>query len=581
MRDGRRRLTVLAVFLLRLSLAWSLEVRWLEALIRRALNKFVKRQQEREPDPKPTIVEDFLSHQEAETLLERYKPLLRESLHKDGAASTSTAKRSLYRTSRSVRLPPLGDALVFEIERRASALAGFNHSQVEDFQLACYEVDELYGLHRDDDAKGSANRSSTVLIYLQESSAGGSTLFTNRAIEEERDMDTKKELRTEAAAIKLFRHYCKHPKRRFTVVPPRQGRAVMWYNWYGDEKNGSSHHPRFASRSTHGACPVISGTKCVIQQWISRSKSHPLRDDRVVAIFPAGADYSFGTTTDATTSYSNPSETCWKDASARMGRTIPALCLDDNRSKVLAVPVGPYTGVGSLHLSTGLVAQVTSNDLLSTSGFTISFWARNIQNGTTLLSIGNFLKIHMLRAQDNNSKHVLELNGGRKNDVSSSSMERSRLEIPPDAMSDWLWISLAVSSSPEAVADLIIYSIQGGELLGKASLVDIEFASSCSADDDDDKHNNEGYDGPTTIFNAVELRFLSPTPLAVKSKGNKLDRHEGRAAAFVTTRTGDKVDDEEEDKAHDVSFIIVHNTALEEAERGILRRQAKRYDINT
>ena len=46
-------------------------------------------------------------------------------------------------------------------------------------------------------------------------------------------------------------------------------------------------------------------------------------------------------------------------------------------------------------------------------------------------------------------------------------------------------------------------------------------------------------------------------------------------------RTGDKVKEEEEDKAHDVSFIIVHNTALEEAERGMLRRQAKRYDINT
>ena len=319
-------------------------------------------------------------------------------------------------------------------------------------------------------------------------------------------MDTKKELRTEAAAIKLFRHYCKHPKRRFTVVPPRQGRAVMWYNWYGtggdDENNGSSRQ-RFASRSTHGACPVISGTKCVIQQWISRSKSHPLRDERVVAIFPAGADYSFGTTTD-TTSYSYPSETCWKDASARVGRTIPALCLDDNRSKVLAVPEGPYTGVGSLHLSTGLVAQVAHDDLQSSSGFTISFWARNIQNGTTLLSIGDLLNIHMLRAEDNNSKHVLELIGGRKNGVSSSSMRRSRLEIPSDAMSDWLWISLAVSSSSEAVADLIIYSIQGGELLGRASLVDIEFASSCSADTTT----------TNTTTKATMVPRLFPTPLS-------------------------------------------------------------------
>ena len=70
-----------------------------------------------------------------------------------------------------MRLPPIGDPLIVDIEKRAADVTGFHHEHSEDFQLACYNDDELYGLHRDDaDDQGgrvrSANRAATVLIYL-------------------------------------------------------------------------------------------------------------------------------------------------------------------------------------------------------------------------------------------------------------------------------------------------------------------------------------------------------------------------------------------------------------------------------
>ena len=235
------------------------------------------------PEPEPRIIEDFLTAEEAALLLQRYEPLLRASWHMGSTGETSS---SHYRTSQSVRLPQLGDPLVFDIERRAAAAAfadpslGHHHPHaihpyennnnnnnhthlpvevfVEDFQLACYGVDDLYGLHRDDnnDAVHRADRIATVLIYLEAPVAGGTTLFTRRPMEDEGTA-----LRTEAAALELFRQYCAHPPRTFVVVEPVVGRAVTWPNWYGTNAS------QFCHASTHGACPVRDGgQKCVIQQ---------------------------------------------------------------------------------------------------------------------------------------------------------------------------------------------------------------------------------------------------------------------------------------------------------------------------
>jgi len=424
------------------------------------------------------VVDDFLSAEEARRLLERYRPLLRTSRHA-ATSSTSTSstqqqqqqqqhqqqQQSRYRTSRSARLPPLGDPSVFELERRAAQLAGsYPHRRVEDFQLACYSRGELYGLHRDDsnndsddsDDRRSANRVATVLIYLrdpavgEEAGAGGSgkgggaTLFTNRALEDERELGSSPrsnyKLRTERAALELFADYCRRPRRHHSVVQPQVGRAATWKNWYevvqdrdGTTSTTTSNSTNttgatktntklvFADESTHGACPVLPGAsaeKCVVQQWITKTDRHvqPLRDTaKLMAIFPLGADVSFR---QKLRSDSNDESSCAKDFSTNQGRYVSELCWnkeggdsgdsdndnadnDNSDGQTTAIEYledvmrGPVDGVGGIRiLGTGggifgriLLLPPPESVQNNDEGLTVSFFAKNVRHGTELVAL--------------------------------------------------------------------------------------------------------------------------------------------------------------------------------------------------
>ncbi len=288
----------------------------------------------RHKPPKPQVVDDFLSPEEAEYLLGRYEFLMKES-RSLGYVKNKAAGTSKYRTSRSVRLPPLGDPITFNIERRAADLAGFNHSYVEDIQMACYEEDELHGLHRDDaDAAVNADRAATVLVYLEvPEGGGGETLFTMRELEDERDLRTGKPLNTEEGALALFRSYCDKPKKHHVVVEPVVGRAVSWRNWLGDD------YETFAKSSTHGACPIKKGKKCVIQQWIGRKNKLPLRDKRVAAIFPFGADINYQK---QEIGKGDANISCLCDVSAREGSVIAGMCAVNGASDMVQIEDGPW-----------------------------------------------------------------------------------------------------------------------------------------------------------------------------------------------------------------------------------------------
>ena len=127
----------------------------------------------------------------------------------------------------------------------------------------------------------------------------------------------------------------------------------------------------FAKDSTHGACPVGEGEKCVIQQWISRSKKLPLRDERLAAIFPCGADNSYRKILDADQRHGNDNKDsddkyCMKDLSAKQGAYASQLCLiqestqhqqsgnELDRTVVNNDKQGPYVGVGALRVAKGL-----------------------------------------------------------------------------------------------------------------------------------------------------------------------------------------------------------------------------------
>lgn len=541
----------------------------------------------------PMVIDEFLSPQEAETLLAKYEPLLRESLHDKGQGNVQ--RQSQYRTSKSLRLPPMGDALVFEIEQRAAQFAGFDHSRVEDLQLACYGPDELYGLHRDDNDQNSAHRAATVLIYLRAPAAGGSTLFTNRPLEDERELhNTKQRLRTEAAALELFRDYCTKPtkgprRHRFAVVQPAVGRAVTWRNW--------NDQGQFCKSSTHGACPVVEGQKCVIQQWITKAESQPLRQESVQAIFLAGADASFRKRLIDNGEAEKESSNhvvgpCLSDVTAHQGDFVK-LCLKEQPASVSQVvhqtkrqstlryqDEGPYQGTGSM----SLVAEGAQGGLEAIyhlrggNDWSLSFWAKNVGPGMVVASIESLFSIVVDddpndKAGDSSSfaqqKQTWNIFLGDKENIAATSME---IDCPRD---EWFWFSMSVSStsseSEEQALHISVFS-PNGQLI--ASL-DQALPRKAKHDQNGECSNNQDEEAKFTI------RLLAPTsePLASESITafvGSPPKTEEEVTAFVprtsssSTATGPSI-----------SFLLFHNQALEQDEIRRIRYEIKRYDINT
>lgn len=491
-----------------------------------------------------SIRDDFLTTIESEILLKSYGPLLQDSMHQGKEGVTRGGK---YRTSHSVRLPPLGDDLLLDLEVRAASLVGMDHKHCEDFQLACYGEDELFGLHRDDtDSRQTLYRGATVLVYLSSPELGGETLFTNSALEDELDLDTGKRLTTQDGALKLFRHYCKSPPKDFTVVKPVVGRAVSWRTW------NTNNDAVFATNSTHGACPVKAGKKCVIQQWLYRSKKvHPLRDPRVSAIFPAGADSRYKTKL-YYESLSAVARNCMFDVSAKKRTIIPHLCIikssersayDNNKGAALFqlndYDYGPHTGVSSLRIKSPLVTSLPI-DLIQ-SGFTISFHAANLSPNYNVLSIGVYASVTYLGRTDEGLTFEL-----------SSSHSSSKISFFHWGLdTDWFWYSFTY----HPMTNLSSFSIfSDRKKLGYGT---VSLGSTKIADTKDE----------------ISLEFFGyPRHSCMNDSSVKV--------AFVSQACDNKTD--APDSFVDVSFVVFHSSVIEnEKELLSLSRQAMRYDINT
>lgn len=535
---------------------------FLKRLVRKSqqllMNKIIKRHH---AEPGPIIVPIFVSNEEAEAILQRYEHLLRPSAHVMSAQVRSNDK---YRTSKSVRLPPIGDPLIVDIEKRAADLTGFHHEHSEDFQLACYNDDELYGLHRDDaDDQGgrvrSANRAATVLIYLHSPDSGGETLFTRRPLEEERDLDTKRKLNTQDGALKLFRSYCNKPRKHHVLVPATKGTAVYWKNWYGGENNNTNSTDKFATQSTHGACPVKSGKKCVIQVWISKDRdSNPLRDRRVAAIFPSGADVSFQRAVSGKSVLAKE-KICYNDTSARFGKVVSELCFVTISTDAQLVQLGmeennPYIGVGAWRIASGELQATLPANLLD--GFTVSFWVRGLDEDSTILSIA---VDDIGDAEENvvKSKHTSDLfqaivkkvDGGRMLiEVSSINSHTSTVEI--EKLDEWMWMSFSISREGEM--KLHIYDKKTGRLIGQTTLQGQSLAENRSICPEESAL-------PSSRKNNITMTLFSQPVRASNSDGSKV--------AFAPIKTVD------------LSFIIMHETILSSDEISALRKQVRRYDV--
>jgi len=166
------------------------------------------------------------------TTLDRIAALARERfatsyVTADGASSPE-------RTSRTAWLKTAADPALAAFRDRVAAVCGLTVEEflplAEDLQVVWYGPGDEFGLHHDSSAGfAGARRELTLLVYLNDVTEGGDTVFP-------------------AAGL---------------AVTPTRGSALLFYNL--DEKTGEPD-----PLAVHAALPVVSGEKLAANFWVRR-----------------------------------------------------------------------------------------------------------------------------------------------------------------------------------------------------------------------------------------------------------------------------------------------------------------------
>jgi hypothetical protein len=262
----------------------------------------------------------------------------------------------------------------------------------------------------------------------------------------------------------------------------------------------------------------------------------------VAAIFTAGADSSFQDLP------SELNERCLSDVSAQMGRFVSNICLDD-AGNLTYTSDGPYLDIGGIQLSGGGLASRVAPSAFQ-NGLTLSFWARGILPGVTILSIGKSLSVVYRSEGDVNGVFLEESIG---NDVRTAQLDLSNTGVTAD---DWLWLSFELHKDWTR-ADFNVFS-SGGTLLGQVSLEDLLLQSY--------------QDSPSALLNM----FVPEVRLGGSGQEDEVEMSPEGNTAFV--RQGRRAGEDNRRPHADISFVMIHKATLLTEEIGELRHQIRRYD---
>lgn len=184
--------------------------------------------------PRVVIFGDFLSHEECDALVEASKAKIVPSLVVD--PETGEFVPNTGRTSSGTHFMHAENPLVSRIEARVESLLGFQIAQQEPMQILHYTIGAEYKPHFDyfdpaePGSKGplanGGQRIATLVMYLSDVEAGGSTIFPSMGFE----------------------------------VKPRKGHAVYFESL---DANGG-----LDQRTLHGGSPVGQGEKWIATKWI-------------------------------------------------------------------------------------------------------------------------------------------------------------------------------------------------------------------------------------------------------------------------------------------------------------------------
>jgi prolyl 4-hydroxylase len=172
----------------------------------------------------------FLAATECERLVDMIKTSLRPS-----TVTTEFPSDPYFRTSRTCDLSDLHDSFIEAVDVRISEAIGIRGSYGEGLQGQFYNPGEEFKAHTDFFEPGSTeytqhaatrgNRTWTFMIYLNDVTQGGGTLFSRLGVQ----------------------------------IQPRIGQAVIWNNLLA---NGSPN-----DLTLHAALPVGYGYKAVVTKW--------------------------------------------------------------------------------------------------------------------------------------------------------------------------------------------------------------------------------------------------------------------------------------------------------------------------
>ncbi|KAM3069012.1 hypothetical protein ACMFMG_004191 [Clarireedia jacksonii] len=209
-------------------------------------------------DPLALYINNFLSNEEIEHLLDLGKDRFRQSLVTSGSQTYTESLNQTLRRSQSAVLPKNDVVCKCLTQRMGSLLGNMQHKEFEPLQIVKYETGgDHYKAHTDwfdepvydlsygsDGPTMASNRLGSIFAYLRDDCERGETYFPNLPnVMESADGDKFALAEGDTGLL----------------VRPKRGNAVFWNNLHA---NGSGDW-----RTIHLGLPVESGTKIGLNIW--------------------------------------------------------------------------------------------------------------------------------------------------------------------------------------------------------------------------------------------------------------------------------------------------------------------------
>mmetsp|Transcript_9591 Transcript_9591/g.15536 ORF Transcript_9591/g.15536 Transcript_9591/m.15536 type:complete len:389 (-) Transcript_9591:127-1293(-) len=234
--------------------------------------------------PKVFLLKNFFSSEEAEYLIARATDPRNPYRLRNSTTGVEDWNNggvdSFSRTRTSENAFDIDSPVAKRIFKRAHELLRmkFDMCQADGLQIVRYSPRQAYNNHYDyfhvgeatqqgefnfDPKRGGSNRFATIFLYLSDVELGGQTIFP-LADEVSRPVDATipEQIETLFPSDSWQYKMAKDCYKKFSVEPTQLS-AVLFYN---QDSNGN-----LDSRSLHGGCPVISGTKWAANLWVWNS----------------------------------------------------------------------------------------------------------------------------------------------------------------------------------------------------------------------------------------------------------------------------------------------------------------------